>query len=95
MGSAHTDFTGQLVTDEVAQVRVSPEWSSSLPSCAVGRRQAWTRGSVSLRAERCRVVQQPLPRWLVPGMGEGRAHHTLGRLLLHLEVSHTFSKENS
>lgn len=52
-------------------------------------------GSVSLRAERCSVVQQPLPRWLVPGIGEGRAYHTLGRLLLHLEVSHTFSKENS
>ena len=54
MGSAHTDFTGQLVTDEVAQVRVSPEWSSSLPSCAVGRRQAWTSG---VCVASCREVQ--------------------------------------
>lgn len=44
VGSAHTDSTGQLVTDEVAQVRLSPERSSSLPTCAVGRRQAWTSG---------------------------------------------------
>ena len=54
MGSAHTDFTGQLVTDEVTQVRVSLEWSSSLPTCAVGRRQAWTSG-VSVTV--CREVQ--------------------------------------
>ena len=35
-------FTSQFVTNEVAQELVSPEWSSRLPTCAVGGQ--WVQG---------------------------------------------------
>lgn len=90
MGSAHTDSTGQLVTDEVAQVRLSPERSSSLPTCAVGRRQAWASG-VCVAAGREVQCGAAAPPWMAGARAGGGRPVTLWEGCCHIwSFSHLF-----